>query len=194
MIIRKVVRAVIWIIIIILICLVLFPFLKPQYIFHQVLNNPLLREFKRCKLVSYDFIIENRDPFTLIDLYKRKYLGIDLFYIDTLSKYGIQYEYKINVQLNDYKMARVLFERVIEISDSCSMAKVIKEVESDSALVELIKNSDVTECHYEWPNFVYTGRCDVIKYNNSFGIMYFRLAKPPVQPRRHGVKSLHFAS
>lgn len=181
MIIRKGVRTVIWIIIVILICFVLFPFLKPQYIFHQVMNNPLLREFKRCKLVSYDFNIENRDPFTLMDLYARKYIGIDLFYIDTLSKYGIQYKYKINVQLNDYKMTRVWFERAIEISDSCSMTKVIKEVESDSALVELIKNSDVTECHYERPNFVYTGRCDVIKYNNPFGIMYFRLAKLPVQ-------------
>jgi hypothetical protein len=89
----------------------------------------------------------------------------------------------IKVQLNDFKIVRASTEWEMDLSESCTMAMVIKKIESDSVLFNLIKNSDVAECHYEWPYFVYTGKHDIIKYDNLSGISYFKIEKPSMSLR-----------
>ncbi len=140
-----------------------------------------MQEFKRCKRIRYDFITENQNPLTVIDRYKLKYKGIDFFYIDTLSELGITYDYKIRVELDDFKIVNIWFDDETELSDSCSMAKVIRDLEGDSILSALIRNADVSNGHYEWPYFVYTGPHDIIKYSDVFGVMYFKVDKPTAQ-------------
>jgi hypothetical protein len=176
---HKLVRTVVWLATVILIGIVLYPFLLPHFILYRVLHDPLLQEFKRCELLSFGFYLEQLNSFTVKDLYFRKYLGIDLSYKDTLSKYGIQYRYTVNVKLDDCKVACILFGGFIELSDSCSVAGIIGRIESDSAFGELLENSDINDCYYDWPYFIYTGHGDVIKYSLKHGIVYFSLVKPP---------------
>jgi len=183
MIIRKAIRVFIWTLVAVLMLFFLFPYLKAKFIYLKVSNDPSLMEFKRCKLIRYDFVVENPNPFTFVDLYTRKYRGIDFQYLDTLSEFHIKYNYMIKVQLNDYKIVTVSLLGRWDLSESVSVASLIKKMENDSSMINLIKNSDVKECHYEWPYFVYTGKHDIIKYDNQSGITYFKKEKPSVALR-----------
>lgn len=165
-----------------MIVIVLLPIVKPNYILHKVSTHPFLSEFKRCKLMSYNFTLEERNSFTVIDLYRQKYKAVDLYFRDTIiSKYNIHYNYKISVLLNGWEVQHVLFEKCLELTDGFTLAKIINEMEEDSALVELVNISDVKECHYQWPDFIYAGAHDLIKYNKEFGVTYFKLQKVPAQ-------------
>jgi hypothetical protein len=80
--------------------------------------------------------------------------------------------------LNDSKIVRVSLLGRWDLSESVSVASLIKKIEGDSSMINLIKNFDVKECHYEWPYFIYTGKHDIIKYDNQSGITYFKKEKP----------------
>ncbi len=183
MIVRIVVRVLLWAFVAVLIAGFLYPYVKPKYIYYKVTTHPLLQEFKRCQLVKYEYISEGGNPYTIKDFINPRYKGIDFFYVDTLSDLGIKYNYSIHVELNGAMVVRASPDWNIDLSDSGSVVKGINRLESDSALTGLIKNSDAAECHFESPDFVYTGPHDIIKYNNKSGVMYFQIAKPPAQLR-----------
>ena len=158
--------------------ILLFPIIKERYTLYKIWSDPVFKEFKRCKLVDYSFNILKERQFTLFDQYVRNYKNAMFIFIDTVSKHNITYQYNIYIGLERFNVSYVLLEGLTEITTDKSMADIIAEMESDTALSLLIENTDVKTCTYNSWNFAFTGDMDIVKYNISYGVSYFKVREP----------------
>lgn len=142
-------RCLIWLIVIFAIFVVVRTILRPSVIVHKALNDPRLVEFKRCKLLGYEYKLPE---YRTIDYYtwlNPEISEIVFHFTDTYSRFTVNYDYKIYTKLEKNKISKASFENIFSLQPDSTVKKLIEKIENDSLLSEILGFAKIDGCKYD---------------------------------------------